>query len=405
MSRKILFVDDEENILRGFERTLRSTYQIETAVGPSLGLAALAERGPFAVVVSDLRMPGMDGIQFLSEARKRHPDTVRLMLSGNADFEAAVSAVNRGHVFQFLTKPCPPDQLRAALDAAIAQNRLIVAERELLEQTLHGSVGMMTEVLSVVNPIAFGRASRIRRYVRQMSTDLHLPNLWEFDVAAMLSQIGCIAVPPDILEKVYGGKTLTKTEAESFAGHPSVGHDLVAKIPRLEVISEIIRLQATPLHFHPANLGDVIAVGAQMLMIATCFDDAITKGATPASAVKLMRDRPSVYQATLVAAIERAEICTAELVRKALYLRELRPRMIVDQDIQVKNGLFIVAKGQIISDALIARLLNFASAFGIAEPVSMLVPVTKPANEDPMVDEKLLSKLPERVPGQAGRAL
>lgn len=403
MNRKILFVDDEENILKGFERTLRSTYQIETAVGASLGLAALAERGPFAVVVSDLRMPGMDGIQFLSAARKGYPDTVRLMLSGNGDFETAISAVNQGNVFQFLTKPCPPDQLHSALNSALAQNQLILAERELLEQTLHGSVSMMSEVLSVVNPFAFNRASRIRRYVRHMAADLRLPNLWEFDLAAMLSQIGCIAVPPEILEKVYGGKTLTKTEAESFACHPSVGHGLVAKIPRLEVIAEIIRLQTTPLHLHGSKLSDVVAVGAQMLMIATNFDDAISRGASPASALKLMRDRPSVYQASLVAAIEQAEICKVEMERKALYLRELRPNMIVDQDVQVKNGLFVVAKGHVVSEALIARLLNFATAFGIAEPLSMLVPTSKNLIEEPV--PLLKGKPSDRLHESGGRAL
>jgi hypothetical protein len=221
-----------------------------------------------------------------------------------------------------------------------------------------------------------------------MATDLRLPNLWEYDVAAMLSQVGCIAVPPDILEKVHAGDALTKAEAESFAGHPAVGHSLLAKIPRLEGIADIIRLQATPPHLHGPGVPDIVAIGAQMLMVATSFDSSICRGASPAAAVKMMRDRPSAYQPSLVASIERAEICPIEMARKALYLRDLRPRMVVDQDIVVKNGLFVVAKGQMVSEVLIARLLNFASAFGIAEPLKMLVPVSKRTSEQPVAPKE-----------------
>lgn len=209
MNRKVLCVDDEENVLRAFERNLRRHFEIETAVGPVAGLSAIAQRGPYAVVISDLRMPEMNGIQFLSAVRKQSPDSVRLILSGNADLQAAIASVNEGSIFRFLTKPCPVDTLRTAIDGALKQHQLLIAERELLEHTLNGTVVMMTEVLSVVSPLAFSRTSRIRRYVRHMATQLELPNLWEFDLASMLSQIGCIAVPSDILEKLYAGMALT----------------------------------------------------------------------------------------------------------------------------------------------------------------------------------------------------
>ena len=192
MNRKILFVDDEENVLRGFERALRSQFEMETAVGSQEGLAALASRGPYAVVVSDLRMPVMDGIQFLAEVRKSSPDTVRLILSGNGDFESVVASVNEGSIFQFLTKPCPPDKLRSVLGIALKQYQLITAERELLEETLNGSIGMLTEVLSVVNPLAFSRASRIRTYVRHMANELQLPE-------PVGNRFGRDAVSPDEL--------------------------------------------------------------------------------------------------------------------------------------------------------------------------------------------------------------
>src|SRR5450631_170470 len=150
--RRILCVDDEPNVLHAIERQFRKRFEITIALGPDLALREIAERGPFAVVVSDLRMPGMDGVQFLARVRQISPDTVRIMLTGEADFSAAIEAVNQGNIFQFLSKPCPAEMLGRALDAALEQHALIMAERELLERTLTGSVEVLSEILSLVNP-------------------------------------------------------------------------------------------------------------------------------------------------------------------------------------------------------------------------------------------------------------
>ena len=174
MLTRILCVDDEPNILLAMERQLRKQFEIHTEVGPVLGLQAIAEKGPFVVVVSDLRMPVMDGIEFLTRVRAVSPNTVRVMLSGQADMDAAVAAVNQGNIFQFLTKPCPVDTLTRALNSAVEQHRLITAERELLEQTLRGSIAVLSEILSLVNPLAFGRAQRIRRYLVHTAAKLDL---------------------------------------------------------------------------------------------------------------------------------------------------------------------------------------------------------------------------------------
>ena len=129
MSTKILCVDDEENVLTGLQRTLRKQFPIDIAVGGAAGLQRLERDGPYAVVMADMQMPEMNGIEFLKKAQAAAPDTVRLMLTGNADQKTAVDAVNDGHVFRFLTKPCDPPQLTSALEAALKQYRLITAER------------------------------------------------------------------------------------------------------------------------------------------------------------------------------------------------------------------------------------------------------------------------------------
>jgi len=234
MGEKILFVDDEINILAGFKRQLRKEFSMEIALGPEEGMRVLKDRGPFAVVVSDLRMPVMDGIEFLANVRKMYPDTVRMVLSGHADLQTAIKAVNEGNIFRFLTKPCHPDTLAKVLTAGITQYRLISAEKELLESTLKGSIKVMTELLSLANPEAFGRSSRIKRYVAQVAKFMGITDSWRLETAAMLSQVGFVILPQEMLDKLYRGETLEGEEKELFDRHPVITADLLRNIPRLK---------------------------------------------------------------------------------------------------------------------------------------------------------------------------
>jgi signal transduction histidine kinase len=134
MSEKILWVDDDENLLASYRRQLRNKFPVMTAAGGEQGLRIIGAEGPFAVIVSDFRMPGMDGVQFLSKAREAAPDSVRMLLTGYADLQTAIDAVNQGNIFRLLTKPCAPDVLLAALTAGITQYRLIISERERAEK-------------------------------------------------------------------------------------------------------------------------------------------------------------------------------------------------------------------------------------------------------------------------------
>ena len=187
MNNKVMCVDDDQNILSGYKRQLRKDFEIETALGGEEGIEMMMSKGPFAVIVSDMRMPGMNGKQFLARVRASNPNTVRIMLTGNADMQMAIDAVNEGNIFRFLTKPCQPEALTKSLAAGIKQYQLIMAEQELLKNTLTGSIKILVEILSMVNPVAFGQASRIRKYVRHIGKEMHLPNLWQYEIAATLS--------------------------------------------------------------------------------------------------------------------------------------------------------------------------------------------------------------------------
>src|SRR5262249_13758148 len=142
------------------------------------------------------------------------------------DQQTAVLALNKGEIFKFLNKPCDTDSLRNALNQGIRQHQLVIAERELLEQTLHGSIKALGELLSIVKPEAFGRTDRIRRKARELAALIPGVKTWELDTAALLSQLGCIRLSAELLEKVAHGKALNSAERVEFAAHATIGADV-----------------------------------------------------------------------------------------------------------------------------------------------------------------------------------
>ena len=243
MTQAILFVDDEPNILSSFRRSFYKRFKVVTACGAEEGLQCLKDAGPFAVVISDMRMPGMDGVAFLAAVRAQSPATVRMMLTGNADQETAIKAINEGSIFRFFTKPCPPEVMTAALEDALEQYRLVTAEKELLEKTLAGSVKVLVDVLTLLDPMAFGKVGARRALIDKISKKMTLPRAWEIEMAAMLCELGSISVPPSILSKLRKGYRLTADEQKLIDEAPGVATKLMANIPRMEAVCDLVLYQ------------------------------------------------------------------------------------------------------------------------------------------------------------------
>lgn len=203
----------------------------------------MKDEGPFAVIVSDMRMPGMNGAELLSMVKDLYPDTVRLMFTGNADQDTAIDAVNKGLIFKFLNKPCSTTVLVPSLALAQRQYRLITAEKELLDKTLRGSVKVLSELMSLSNPAVFSCGYRIKNLVVDLAQLLNLSQIWKYEIAALMSQIGCITLPTDILIKKHSGIELSVEEREMYQSHPKIGASLLANIPRIESVTGMIAAQ------------------------------------------------------------------------------------------------------------------------------------------------------------------
>lgn len=363
---RLLCVDDEERVLQGLKRTLRRHFEVVGVTRGAEGLERLATDGPFELVVSDMQMPEMNGAEFLTKARQVAPDTIRFLLTGHADIDSAIEAVNEGAIFRFLSKPCAPPKLLAALQAGLEQHRLVTSERELLGETLHGAVAALTEVLSLVQPAAFGRASRVHRVASRIADAAALEPRWVLDIAAMMSSVGAIVLPPETAEKLHTGEPLSKEEREMAARIPAVADSLLANIPRLEPVRETLQQRAR------AEGSDGSALTAKVLRLAEEYDDLLRKTMTRDQALDVL-ESSGHHDRDLLEILRTADdfedLQMVQLVE--LELRQVAPGMVFHSDVVSATGVLLVTHGQAATPQLLERLHNIAARVGIEEPVTI----------------------------------
>lgn len=384
-THRILFVDDDPNLLAAFQRNLRRQFTFDTALGGQEALELLGKNPSYALLVVDMRMPGMDGVVFLEKARALAPDAVRIMLTGNADQQTAVDAVNRGEVFRFLNKPCPPEVLVPTLEHGLKHYDLLQTERELLEGTLTGSVKVMTEVLGMVAPDALGRGQRLRESMHHFARMTGATPRWECELGALLSPIGFASLPARTLQKIGAAGELSRPEQEILRRTPQIGHDLLVGIPRLKDVARIVLYQNKSfdgLGFpSDACAGQDIPVGARMLKILADRLALEAEGVVKQRALETMRARTGVYDPQL---LECCFVCfqaflhnpiSADVPVRTLYLQDLVEGQIVVSDIATPEGLVLVGAGNRLTAMILERLANYGLLGEVKEPVLVQDPV------------------------------
>jgi FixJ family two-component response regulator len=377
-SARVLFVDDEPNVLDGIRRQLRNRLDMETAIGAAAGLKVIAANGPFAVVVSDMRMPEMNGASFLAKVNEISPDTVRMVLSGESDLNSTVAAVNEGHIFRFIMKPCEAERLLEVVNTGIEQYRLVNAEKHLLENTLNATVKVLVEVLGLINPAAQRRASQIGKYAETTAAAMQLPDLWKYNLAAMLSQLGCITLPADTLTKVYGGLPLSEEENKLYESHPEVAARLLGQIPRLEDVAGMVAGQlrgpAKSLATGDASSWDPQQLGAAILWTAVRFDQLVNQGRSAHRAAQHIRGLvPHLPKAITDAMVTAPVAAGGRRELRSVVAVNLSAGMVLEEDVFSIKGIRLVPKGAEITGTLLERLRTIASGVGVAEPIRVSV--------------------------------
>jgi response regulator RpfG family c-di-GMP phosphodiesterase len=374
----VLFVDDEPNVLSGIRRGLRNDFDVHTAESGAEALRLIASSAPFAVIVSDCRMPEMDGVELLQRCSKAAPQSVRIMLTGNMDQETAVRAVNSGDVFKFLNKPCAADQLRQIVAQAVRQYELVTAEKELLEQTLQGSIKVLADLLAISKPEAFGRTGRLRRKVQEVARHLDGIKAWELDAATLLSQLGCINVAQEILDKVQRGEGLSAREEADYAAHPLLGAELIGRIPRLQRVAMIILYQNKGYDGSGFPIddikGDDLPLEARVLHAVLLHDQWRSLGWSDAAIVERLKKAsgkidPAVLSALIASAEGGAAIETLRVLPNELMLG-----MIVQEDVKTDQGVMLICHGHEVTPAIRDHLVKFQKMGAVAKPILVSKP-------------------------------
>lgn len=362
---RVLCVDDEPDLLDGLRLNLRKVYRVSIASSGPEGLVqfdkAEASGTPFDAVVSDMRMPQMNGAQFLTEILQRSPQTPRILLSGQADIQSTISAINDARIYRFLTKPCSPQLLEETLHEAMELARLRNAERELLDRTLRGTVGMLTEVLGLVSPSAYSRTVRIGEIVTGLCDSLGIQLDWDLDISAMLSQVGCVVVSED--------------EPVDPLRHAVLAAELLERIPRLEGVAEIIRHQMdeTPPSAAPVAEWSSAEVQQEILRAAVLFERFLATGASRKEAVSRMNSQQ--LAPFVLAALDGVRPSSEATEAANVNVSELVAGMELSDDLMSLTGSKLAGAGTQVTSVLLQRLRPFIDA-GVREPISVLAPAS-----------------------------
>ncbi len=385
MQEMILFVDDDINLLHSIRRQMHNKYQLMTAVGSEEGLHAIKNNPPFAVVVSDLKMPGMDGITFLNNVKKLSPDTVRIMLTGNADMQSAIDAVNYGSIFRFLIKPTETDTLESTLNAALQQYHLVTAEKVLLGKTLKGSIKLLIEMLQIADKELYEYTIRAVHLMKIIGVKCGISNTWELEMAAMLSQLGVMTLPPGLFLKLKNHEQMTVQEILIIEHAPEITCSLLQNIPRLESITNIIKYQNK--HYDGSGVPDdgiksvQIPLPSRIMNAVFDFQKLRIQGKSKEEAIIAMNNSIGTYDPKILKILcdhyFKQVNLKAPVKRKivAVKVKDLKIGYRLESNLVSTKHMTILPAGHYFTKTSLFRVYNYQKITTINEPVYVAVPV------------------------------
>ena len=377
MNNKILCVDDEESILRGFQLNLRKDFELHLASNGVEGLEVFDREGGFALVLSDMRMPQMNGATMLSEIKGRDPEVVTVLLTGHTDFESAMAAVNEGSIFRMLSKPCPPEMLIRVLNDGLAQHDLITSKRILLDQTLRGAVDALAQSLSTAKPLFFGRAQRVRRIANELAETMKIPDAWRVDIASTFSQLAYISIPETLVEDVYYKRELALEVRQMVKQLPNDTQLLIEKIPGLEEVGEILG-KLTVQHRFEDDDETGLRKAASILRVALDFDYYEEQGHDRSLIVQTLKSKKDIYDPEVTDCLSQLLVVAEQQFKlEVIPIRKLEVGMRLAQELRLEDGFLVASCGADVDRQLLRVIRNYVSCYADS-PFPKKVQVTVP---------------------------
>lgn len=359
---KILFVTAEEHYLKEGMAVLGKTFEVIAANTAQKGFMKLSGSTDIRVVVSDLRLPDVDGITFLAKVRNKFPKVVRILASGDESFKVVSGAVNTAHVYSLLPRPCDPKRLRKAVVEGVKLYGKVRPDTESLRDTMFGTVRMLIDILELTHPAAVRRSKRIRRRAWSISEELDAMPAQFMDMVVLLSNIGCVGLPSGLLREIERGKNVSKEDQQIFYTHPTIAAHLLENVPRMGKIADAIRHQNTPFSEKPP-------LGARILKVCIDLDHLERKGASVEKGMQIMRGKPKVYDPRVLDALDRHLGESRRAICNKLTVAELKPGMVMQTDMVTKSGAILLQQGETLTEASHQRIQAFSDLLHIKEPV------------------------------------
>jgi response regulator RpfG family c-di-GMP phosphodiesterase len=375
---KILFVDDNLFVLNSYKRSFRNLFELDTAHSGKSALAKLQTDGPFAAIISDMRMPEMTGYEFLKEAYKVAPETTQIVLTGYADINDAMRTINEANVFKYLIKPCENDLLLNAIKSAIRQYQLAINEKELLNKTLKGIVQVLIEMLSLTNPETFSPNDRVKRIANFIAQEIELETDWKLEISVLLSQIGKVLIPSEIIEKKRLGREMTQDEKLILDSHTKFAKEILMNIPRLDEVAENIFHQNV--HYDGSNSGsddtkkeNDIPLISRILKVAIDFDELLTDSKSNKEAFEVLKINKTGYDPDILFALEKQLPKLGQINEiKEINSKDIDIGMVLADHIYRKDQSILIKKDQEITEILKIRVRQLSILRKIIEPIKIL---------------------------------
>jgi DNA-binding response OmpR family regulator len=369
----IMIVDDSPANLKLLEDMLRQHgYEVQAFPRGKMALAA-ARQEPPDLFLLDINMPEMSGYEVCEQLKsnERLSGIPVIFLSALSSIEDKVKGFASGGV-DYISKPFQFEEVQARVDTHVELRHARQAEHDLLEGTLGGIVETLWELVQLTSPVLALRSRAVRDIVLWMTKRMGIENPWQYELAATLCLVGCVALPDEVFERAYCGQNLSPDEEKMFRAHPETTARLFSKIPRLDVVAGIIRGQQGP--EAEASLTGQAAQGAQVLHLAMELDRRLHRGVTARFALAELR-ASSQFDPRMLEALDSYSPAKAEFDGRRVPIQELRDGMVLENDVWSKNGkLLILLGGTILTETWIQRLVNFAKLRCVEDVLSVRVP-------------------------------
>ncbi|MCC6396794.1 MAG: response regulator [Bacteroidetes bacterium] len=394
-NNRVLYVDDEEPLLAAFSSLLRREHvEVTTLHAPQEIETVLQREGPFAMVFSDLRMPGMDGVAVLEHVAKTHPHTMRVLVTGFADHESTIRAINDGGIQRYISKPWEDRTLRELVREGVRAHNLEShnthlleelktrneAMKELLQGTLAGSTRILSDLVGHVNPEAAAQVDRIRRAGKTVLA--MLPNVgslerWEALRAFDLFNLGIAALPAWILVGLTKHGLSSIERFPHATTHNLLASDMLKEIPRFEGVARIIRLQQKDYDGSGPPAEDVVAgveipLGARILHVLIDLDRQSTRHFRGRAVLEQMARHPEKYDVSIIRTLLEGKSASQPSAMSTVHsLDELQTGALLLNDIVTEDGQILLRKGMILSDGALVMIRQWARHDTVVLPIQV----------------------------------